>query len=42
MLCLLSPMILSILGMLSDRMSDMSPECFRGIEHAVFTVMLNL
>ena len=33
--------LLNELGQLSDLVSDMSPEILRGIEHIVFTMLLN-
>ena len=33
--------ILNELGTISDHISDMSPEILRGIEHIVFTMLLN-
>lgn len=33
--------LLDELGQLSDIVSDMSPEIIRGIEHVVFTMLLN-
>lgn len=38
---LLPSEILNELGQLSDVVSDMSPEILRGIEHIVFTMLLN-
>ena len=38
---MLPPDVLCVLGMLSDHISDMSPEFIRGIEHVVFTCLLN-
>lgn len=37
----LPPTVLDELGQLSDLVSDMSPEILRGIEHVVFTMLLN-
>ena len=37
----LPPAVLDELGTLSDLISDMSPEFIRGIEHVVFTMLLN-
>lgn len=33
--------LLDELGQISDLVSDMSPEFLRGIEHVVFTMLLN-
>ena len=33
--------ILNELGQLSNLISDMSPEFLRGIEHVIFTLLLN-
>jgi len=38
---MLPPSVLSMLGLLSDVVSDCSPECLRGVEHVVFTILLN-
>ena len=38
---MLPPGVLGTLGILSDVVSDCSPEFLRGIEHVVFTVLLN-
>ena len=35
------PDVLDTLGAISDVVSDCSPEFLRGIEHVVFTVLLN-
>lgn len=37
----LPPDVLGVLGVLSDHVSDVSPEFIRGIEHIVFTMLLN-
>lgn len=37
----LPPTVLDELGQLSDLISDLSPEFVRGIEHVVFTMLLN-
>lgn len=37
----LPPDILGVLGVLSDHISDMSPEFLRGIEHVAFSLLLN-
>ena len=37
----LPPQLLDELGTLSDLISDLSPEFVRGIEHVVFTMLLN-
>ncbi|MBR3160043.1 MAG: hypothetical protein IKF14_13230 [Atopobiaceae bacterium] len=33
--------VLNELGIISNHVSDVSPEFLRGIEHVVFTLMLN-
>lgn len=33
--------VLDVLGQASNHISDMSPEFLRGIEHIVFTMLLN-
>ena len=33
--------VLGLLGIVSDHVSDISPEFMRGVEHVVFTLMLN-
>lgn len=37
----LPPDVLGVLGVLSDHVSDVSPEILRGIEHIVFTMLLD-
>ena len=33
--------VLNTLGLISDHISDMSPEFIKGIEHVIFTMLLN-
>jgi len=33
--------VLGMLGIVSDHVSDISPEFLRGVEHVVLTLMLN-
>lgn len=33
--------ILNELGLISDHVSDLSPQFLRGIEHVIFTLLLN-
>jgi len=41
MLIVFAPYVLGFLGHVSDYVSDISPECVRGFEHVVFTMLLN-
>ena len=41
LLHMLPPHLLNELGQLSDLVSDLSPEFIRGIEHVIFTMLLN-
>lgn len=41
LLHLLPAEILNELGTISDVISDLSPEFIRGIEHVIFTMLLN-
>lgn len=41
LISILPPEVLNAFGAASDVVSDMSPEFLRGIEHIVFTMMLN-
>lgn len=38
---LLPPEILGFLGVVSDHISDVSPEIVRPLEHVLFTIILN-
>jgi len=38
---MLPPELLGVIGIVSDHVSDISPEFLRGVEHVVFTLMLN-
>ena len=41
LLHMLPPTVLNELGAMSDVISDLSPEILRGIEHIVFSLLLN-
>ena len=41
LLHMLPPTVLNELGQLSDLVSDLSPEFIRGVEHVIFTMLLN-
>lgn len=41
MLLVFAPYVLEFLGHVSDYTSDISPEFLKGIEHIVFTMLLN-
>lgn len=38
---MLPPDVLDTLGAISDHISDLSPEFLRGIEHVLFSLLLN-
>ena len=41
LLHMLPDTILNELGTISDHISDVSPEILRGIEHVIFTMLMN-
>jgi len=41
LLLVFAPQVMMYLGHVSDYVSDISPECLKGIEHIVFTMLLN-
>ena len=38
---MLPPELLGVLGIVSDHVSDISPEFLRGVEHVIFSLFLN-